>query len=147
MKIGRYLSHLIKDWMIASGGLTVMTAIYLSVSTTERISATWLWQIVIAAAAFTFYKYALVNKYEPELSPKVQIISFALCYALAAVMLLLWLWLASPNPMIDTELLWILIAVILVVKGMAYAMMFIDGHKEARQLNQKLSEYREGRGE
>ncbi|WP_178021765.1 hypothetical protein [uncultured Paenibacillus sp.] len=147
MKISKYLSYFIKDWFMASGGLTVITAIYLSLSSTERISASWLWQIMIAASAFTFYKYALVNKYEPELSKKAQMISFALCYALAAVMLLMWLWLASPNPMMDTEQLLMLIAVILVIKGLVYAMMFIDGHKQANQLNQKLSEYRNGRDE
>ncbi|MGG6313942.1 hypothetical protein [Paenibacillus macerans] len=144
MKISRYLTYLVKDWLVAGGCLTVIAAVYLSLTSSKNLPASLLWQIIIAASAFTFYKYALVNKHEPALSKKIQMISFAICYVLAAIMIVLWLWLFSPNPMINTEQMLIYITVILVVKGLVYAMMYIDGHQQAKQLNQKLSEYREG---
>ncbi|MNO10424.1 hypothetical protein D3C81_2342870 [compost metagenome] len=44
----------------------------------------------------------------------------------------------------DRGILVAFILVILVVKGMVYAMMHIDGLKEAKRLNEKLSEYGHG---
>jgi hypothetical protein len=34
--------------------------------------------------------------------------------------------------------------VILIVKGAVFAMMYIDGQRQAKQLNEKLSEYKNG---
>jgi hypothetical protein len=36
------------------------------------------------------------------------------------------------------------VIVVLVVKSMVYGMMHIDGKREAKQLNQKLDEYKKG---
>jgi hypothetical protein len=51
-----------------------------------------------------------------------------------------WLWLFTTNTMLDKNLFITLISVILVVEIMVHGMMYIDGRKEARQLNVKLGE-------
>ncbi|MBP2631024.1 MAG: hypothetical protein H6Q70_1652 [Firmicutes bacterium] len=60
-------------------------------------------------------------------------------------MVVLWLCLFSPN--IDSDVVILYILVILIVKGAVFAMMYIDGQRQAKQLNEKLSEYKNGTSE
>lgn len=68
------------------------------------------------------------------------------CFILADVLVILWLWLFTDGPLMDKGVLVPFVVVILVVKSMVYAMMHIDGKREAKQLNQKLNEYKQGEG-
>lgn len=57
--------------------------------------------------------------------------------------MILWLWLFATGPrLLDNGVLVPFVIVILVVKTMVYTMMHIDGKREAKQLNQKLEEYK-----
>lgn len=80
----------------------------------------------------------------PELGKRAQRISFYICFVLADVIVIAWLWFFSSSQVMDREILVAFVLVILVVKGMVYAMMHIDGLKEAKRLNEKLSEYDTG---
>jgi hypothetical protein len=57
-------------------------------------------------------------------------------------MIILWLWFFNSSKIIDKSLLIIFALVILVVKGAVYAMIYIDGQIQAKQLNEKLSVYK-----
>ncbi|MRN52947.1 DUF3021 domain-containing protein [Paenibacillus monticola] len=140
MKISKYLSYMLKDFLIASGFLTVIAAIVLALSSSGTIQASLLGQIVLIAAAFTCFKYALVNTH--ELGKKAGIISFYVCFIMADVFLILWLWFFSSRQIFDRDLLLSYTVVILLVKGVVFTMMHMDGQNEAKQLNQKLSEYK-----
>lgn len=138
----KYVSLFVKDLLVACGGLMVLAAVVLALNSTEMIRGSLLVQLFLGASAFTCFRYALVNMYEVD--PKVQTISFYLCFILADVLVLLWLWLFADGPLMDKGVLVPFVIVILVVKSMVYAMMHIDGKREAKQLNQKLNEYKQG---
>lgn len=141
MKYSECLKYLLKDIFQASGCLLIIAAILLGVNSTEIIQTSLLWKIIIIALAFTFYKFAFVNNL--DLGKRNQLIYFTICSLLADIIVILWLWLfAQPVPAVDNELMLIYVIIIIVVKGAVYAMMYIDGQKEARQLNEKLSEYK-----
>ena len=145
MKISKYLGYILKDFFAAYGCLMVIVAMYLAIYSTETISTSLLFQIILAASAYTLFKFALVNKY--ELGKKAQMISFTVCFILADVMILVWLWFFSPGKIMDKNLLILYFLIILVVKGAVYAMMYIDSQAQAKQLNEKLREYKNGEGE
>ena len=145
MKISKYLGYILKDFFAAYGCLMVIVAMYLAIYSTETISTSLLFQIILAASAYTLFKFALVNKY--ELGKKAQMISFTVCFILADVMILIWLWFFSPGKILDKNLLILYFLIILVVKGAVYAMMYIDSQAQAKQLNEKLREYKNGEGE
>lgn len=136
----KYVSLFVKDLLMACGGLMVVAAIVLALSSTEMIRGSLLVQLFLAASAFTCFRYALVNMYEVD--PKVQTISFYLCFFLADVLVIVWLWLFADGPLMDKGVLVPFVIVILVVKSMVYAMMHIDEKREAKQLNLKLDEYK-----
>ena len=127
MKISKYLRYLAKDFFLACICLTVINAIFLMGSTTETIKVSLLWQIVLFALTYTFFKAALANKY--ELEKKAQMINFAICFTLADLPLLLWLWFFGPIQLVTINLIVSYIIMILIVKGMVYAMMYSDGKK------------------
>lgn len=141
MKISKYMECILKDFFEAYGCLMVIVAIYLRIYSLEIISTSLLFQIILAALAYTFFKFALVNKY--ELEKKAQMISFYICFVLADVMVLIWLWFFSPGKIMDKNLIIIYFIIILVVKGAVYAMMYIDGKTQAKKLNEKLREYKD----
>lgn len=145
MKITKYLSYLLKDFLSACGCLMLITAAYLGLNTIDTIKSSFFWQIILIASAYTLFKAAFVNKF--QFPPKVQLINFTLCSVFADFMVVLWLFLFSPGRIGDKDLLAIYIIIILVVKGAVYAMMYIDGDKQAKQLNEKLSQYRSSHGE
>lgn len=145
MKTSEYLWCMLKDFFAASGCLMVMVAIYLGIYSIKTISVSLLCQMILVALAYIFFKYALANKY--ELGKKAQMISFSICFILADVMILIWLFFFSTGKIMDINLMIIYFVVILVVKGAVYAMMYIDGQTQAKQLNEKLREYNKGGNE
>lgn len=141
MKYGECFKFLLKDIFQASGCLLVIAAIILGVNSLEIIHTSLLWKIIIIALAFTLYKFAFVNNL--DLGKRNQLIYFTFCSLLADIVVILWLWLfTQPVPAVDNEIMLMYVIIIIVVKGAVYAMMYIDGQKEARQLNEKLSEYK-----
>jgi hypothetical protein len=142
IKTSKYISFIVKDLFVACGFLTVLTAVVLALSSTETINGSLLVQLILGASAFTCFKYALVNTHEVE--KRAQTISFYICYILADVFVILWLWLFATGPLMDKGVLVPFVIVVLVVKSMVYGMMHIDGKREAKQLNQKLDEYKKG---
>jgi hypothetical protein len=139
MKIRKYLGYILKDFFTAFGGLMIIVLMYLSIYSIETTSTSLLWQMILAAAAFTLFKYALVNK--GELTKKAQMISFFICFTLADIMILIWLFFFSPGKILDLRLLLVYFIVIVCVKGGVYAMMYMDGKVQEKQLNEKLKEY------
>ncbi|MDQ0196635.1 hypothetical protein [Paenibacillus wynnii] len=142
MKVKKYLMYLLKDFIVSSGCLMIITLIILTLTSIDTIKTSLLWQIVLIASAYTFFKNSLVNTH--ELGKKTQMITFGTCFVLADVMVILWLWFFSTGNSMNSSLLVAYIIVILLVKGLVYAMMYSDGQKEAKQLNEKLSEFRNG---
>jgi hypothetical protein len=140
MKISKYLGYILKDFLVAYGCLIIVVAIFVAIYSTETINSSLLGQIILIASAYTFFKFALVNKY--ALGKKAQMINFFICFVLADVMIILWLWFFNSSKIIDKSLLIIFALVILVVKGAVYAMIYIDGQIQAKQLNEKLSVYK-----
>ncbi|MBC8059179.1 MAG: DUF3021 family protein [Clostridiaceae bacterium] len=138
MKISEYLKWFVRDFLVACGLFMVIISIFLSINSTGQIGTSLFWQIILIALAFTFYKFALVNSY--EIGKKTQMVSFSVCFVLASLMIILWLWFFSPIFDIDKLIAYTL--VIVIVKGLVYAMMYSDGHKQAKQLNEKLSRYK-----
>jgi hypothetical protein len=143
MRLSQYLKHFMADTFKASGCLMTIAAIFLGLNSIETVKATLLWQIIVIASAYTLFKFAFVNNL--DLGKKAQLIVFIICSTLANIMVVLWLYLISPN--IDSNLIIMYIIVILIVKGAAFAMMYIDGQEQAKQLNEKLSEYKNGTSE
>jgi len=141
MEIKKYLMSLLKDFIVASGYLMILVLIILTLTSTDTIKTSLLCQIILMASAYTFFKNALINTHD-ELGKKAQMITFCICFVLADVMVVLWLWFFSSSHNMDSSLLIAYIIVILLVKGLVYAMMYSDGQREAKQLNEKLNELR-----
>lgn len=142
MKISKCFGFFLKDFFSAFGCLMVVVLMFLEVYSIKIVNTSLLGQIFLVSAAYTFFKFALVNKY--EVGQKAQMISFYICFLLADIMIIIWLWFFSPSEIADTNLLIAYIIVVIIIKGLVYAMMYVDGHKQAKQLNEKLSEYRNG---
>ncbi|WP_379153953.1 hypothetical protein [Paenibacillus sp. sgz5001063] len=142
MKTGKFVSYMVKDWLAACGCVTILVAIVMALSSTGSVKASILWQIILLASAFICFKYALVST--PGLGQKAQTLCFYICFVLADVYVVIWLWLFSSGPFRENGRLLPFMITILVVKGMVYAMLHIDGKKEAKQLNEKLNEYQSG---
>ncbi len=141
MKISKYLTCMLKDFFMVYGCLAIIVSIFLGIYSVETMNSTVLWQLILIAAAYTLFKFAFANKY--ELAKKAQLINFTLCSVLASIMVVLWLFLFSPSKIMDRNLMMMYVAIIFIVKGAVYAMMYTDGHKQAKQLNEKLNQYRE----
>lgn len=138
MILSRFLKQFLKEFFTACGCLMIIASIFLGINFIETIKTSLLWQIIIVAAAFTLFKFSFANNL--DLGKKNQLILFAILTTLADIMIVLWLCLFSPN--IDSNLVIIYIIVILIVKGAVFAMMYLDGQRQAKQLNEKLSEYK-----
>ena len=145
MKLSKYLMFVLKDFIVACGSLMILVLLILTLNSIDTINTSLLWQIVLGASVYTFFKNALVNTH--ELEKRTEMITFCICFVLADVMLLLWLWFFSANSNMDSGMLVAYLIVIVSVKGLVYAMMYSDGKNEAKQLNEKLSEYRDGLNE
>lgn len=143
MKISQYLNRFLRDFLVACGCLMVIITILFSIHPTVTINTSPFWQIIVIALSFTFYKFALLNKYES--GEKSQLISFSICFFLASMMIILWLWFFCPG--VDKNLLLSYIFVIVIIKGLVYAMMYSDGNKQAKLVNEKLRQYKKGESE
>lgn len=138
MMLSQYLKHFLKEMCNACGCLMFAASIFFGVNNIDTIKTSLLWQIIIIASAYTLFKFAFVNNL--DLGKKDQLILFTIYSTLADIMVILWLCLFSPN--IDSNLIILYIIVILIVKGAVFTMMYIDGQKQAKQLNEKLNEYK-----
>lgn len=143
MEISQYVKHFLVELFKTCGCLMIGISIFLGIYSIETMKSSLLWQIIIIASAYTLFKFAFVNNL--DLGKKAQLILFTIYSTLADIMVVLWLYLFSPN--IDSNLIIIYIIVILIVKGGVFAMMYIDGQKQAKQLNEKLNEYKNGTSE
>lgn len=138
MDVGQYVKPIVSDIFKACGCLLIIMALLLGINSSEIIRPVLLWQIIVLAVAFALFKVAYTNPY--DLTGKRQLIVFSLCTLLADILLVLWLSMVSPST--DSSLILPYLVVILLVKGVVFAMMYVDGEKEARRINQKLSEYK-----
>ena len=57
-------------------------------------------------------------------------------------MIFLWLWFFASDRVFEKNRLVPYIIIALIAEGLAYTTMYIEGHKEAKQFNEKLSEYK-----
>lgn len=140
MRLSQFLKQFLKEFFTACGCLMIIASIFLGINSIDTIKASLLWKMVIIAAAFTLFKFSFANNL--DLGKKNQLILFTIFTTLADIMVVLWLCLFSPN--IDSNIVILYIIVILIVKGAVFAMMYIDGQRQAKQLNEKLSEYKNG---
>ncbi|SHI77234.1 Protein of unknown function [Propionispora hippei DSM 15287] len=138
MDVGQYIKPIVSDIFKACGCLLIIMALFLGINSSEIIRPVLLWQIIVLSAAFALFKVAYTNPL--DLTGKRQVIVFSLCTLLADILIVLWLFMISPNT--DSSIILAYIVVIFIVKGVVFAMMYIDGEKEARQINEKLSEYK-----
>ncbi len=143
MRLSQYLKQFLKEFFTACGCLMIVASIFLGINFIDTIKTSLLWQFIIIAAAFTLFKFSFANNL--DLGKKNQLILFTIFTTLADIMVVLWLCLFSPN--IDSNIVILYIIVILIVKGAVFAMMYIDGQRQAKQLNEKLSEYKNGTSE
>lgn len=142
MEINKYLKCLVKDFITACGFLMIVVLAVLTTYSIDIIKVSLLWQIVLVASAFTFLKLAFVNKF--ELRRNAQMIQLTICSTVADIMIILWLFLFSPGKINDKNLIMMYIIIIFIVKGAVYAMTYIDGKKQAEQINEKLNQYKKG---
>lgn len=140
MKDSKFLSYILKDFFTACGVVMVMALIFLSIYSTEIVSISVFWQIILLASAAALFKNAYANKY--ELTSKWQLINFTICSSMADILLVLWLSLFSPGKINDNNLLVIYITIVIIVKAAVYAMMYINSQNQAKELNDKLKQYK-----
>ncbi|GFP74733.1 DUF3021 domain-containing protein [Clostridium fungisolvens] len=140
MKINEYLKFMLKDFLKAFGFLMIVVTIYFSSNSITVIETSLLWQIILLSLGYVFFKFAFVNKY--DLDKKAQNINLFVCSTLADVAILLWLWLFSPNRAVNSNTMILYAIIIFSVKVLVFSMMHIDGKTQAKQLNEKLNEYK-----
>ena len=138
MNFCQYVKHFLSDVFAVCGCLMLVALIFWSINSIEIIQTSFLWQIITITLVYTLFKFAYVNNF--DLGKKAQLISFTVCTTLADLMVVLWLYLFSP--ITDKNLFVIYVVIILIVKGAVYAMMYVDGQHQAKQLNEKLREYK-----
>jgi hypothetical protein len=141
VKIGKYLAYTLKDFLTALGGLVVIAVIYFSMHSIVTISTSLLYQLILGASAFTFFKNAFSNKH--EFNKKAQSISFCVCLILADIIILIWMLFFSPGRITDRNLILAYFAVLIISEAAVYAMTYLDGRAQEKQLNRKLSEYKQ----
>lgn len=143
MGLSQYVKPILKEIFTACGCLMIIASLFLGANSIETMKTSLLWQMIVIASAYNLFKFAFVNNL--EVGGKAQLILFTICTTLADVMVVLWLYLVSTQ--MDSQLIMIYIIIILIVKGAVFAMMYIDGQNQARQLNEKLREYKKSTGE
>lgn len=145
MNISKYLACFLKDFFLACGCLLVIVTLFLGISAIKTIDTSLLWQMIIIASAYTFFKTGLLNKY--ELEKKMQVLNFTICHLLAEFLIIAWLWFFSPNKMVDAKLMIGYSIIVIIVNGSVYTMMYMDGQQQAKQINEKLSQYNSNKEE
>jgi len=143
MNLSRYIKDVTKDIFTTCGLLTVAIVLFSSLYSRDMIETSFLLQAILLSCAYTFYKFALINKY--DFKKKAQLINFSVFSFLAYSMVIIWLFLFTTNSNIDRRLMILYVLVIGIVKVLVYVMMNINGNIQAKQLNEKLSKYNEGK--
>lgn len=143
MNLSRYIKDVTKDIFTTCGLLTGAIVLFSSLYSRDMIEISFLLQAVLLSCAYTFYKFALINKY--DFKKKAQLINFSVLSFLAYSMVIIWLFLFTTNSNIDRRLMILYVLVIGIVKVLVYVMMNINGNIQAKQLNEKLSKYNEGK--
>lgn len=138
MEIRKYLKWIIKEFFTTFGCLMVIAAAFLVITSKGTISASAISQMIIISLAFTFFKFAFASNF--DLGKKAHLISFFTCSTLADLLIVLWLFLAGH--VINKDLMWLYIFIILAVKGIVYAMIYYNGYVQAKQFNQRLNDYK-----
>ena len=95
-----------------------------------------MWTILLLSTSVVLFRYALVPPAEIRENRATWV--FPVCFFLADLPIIGWLWFFSPGKMADTELLILYTVIILAVKVMVHFMMISNGKTEARLLNDKL---------
>jgi len=140
MKTNKYLMCLLKDFFTTCGCLILITVSILAVYSIKTINISLLWRVILVASAYTFFKFALVNNY--ELGKKEQMLNFFICFTLADVMIIILLCFLAPGKSNDLSHIMVYAITIILVKGLVYAMIYSDGKTQAKQLNEKLIQYK-----
>lgn len=140
MKISQYILKLLKDLVLNYGFLLFVGTIYLVLIGSEVLSVSVLIQFFILASAYTFYKFAFMNQF--DFGKKAQWINLMVCTSVADIMIIIWLYFFSPASIMDTDLLIIYIVVVVLAHVAVYAMLYHNGLVQAKQLNEKLTEYK-----
>lgn len=143
MKISEYLWTMAKNFATVCGCMVIFMAIYLQSSELETINTSLFWQIMLLSSAAVFFKFGLVKL--EGLSEKAQRISFFVCFFLADIMILLWLFFYTPGGKTNQGLLFSYFIVLVVTKAVVYAMMTHNGKLQAKQLNARLRVYKGGK--
>lgn len=125
----RYMVDFLRDFLIACVCLLIVIALLMGGSFIKSFNLSILWQVMLIASAFVFFKLAFVNKY--GLEKKSQAINFLVFSIPADIMVILWMYLYSPSKVLNPTLIGIYIIVILIVKAIVYAMMLSDNKKHA----------------
>lgn len=142
MTISKYFKNLFKNFFVACGCLMTIVTIFMAIHSTEIIEISLIWQIILVAFAYAFLKLAFVN--EDELGKKVQMLFFIINLSLAEVIVMIWLLFFSPGRIMNINLIMVYVFSLIIVKGLVYKMIYINGEKHAKQINEKLIEYRSG---
>ena len=142
MTISKYFKNLFENFFMACGCLMTIVTIFMVIYSAEIIKISLIWQIILVAFAYAFLKLAFVN--EDELGKKVQMLFFIINLSLAEVIVMIWLLFFSPGRIMNINLIMVYIFSLIIVKGLVYKMMYINGEKHAKQINEKLIEYRSG---
>jgi len=143
MKLSTYLKHFQKDFFTACGYLMVVALIFLSLYSQAIFDTTLLWQIMLAALTFTFFKFAFVNQY--GLDDQAQMMSYFISALLGDITLSLLLTFFTPGGGHTWGAFMGLVLVFVVMKMMVYPMMYKNAKEQAKALNEKLLHYNGGK--
>lgn len=140
MTIRSFTTALLKDFLIATGFLTLVTSVFVALSALTTVPPVYLCRILLLAGAFTLYRHAFVPKF--ELPETAQALSFFLCSLGADILIVVLLFFFSPGRLYDMTLFFLYLAVMLLIKGAVYAMMRQNGRQQAAELNDRLNAFK-----
>lgn len=144
MTIKAYVLHMQKDFFTACGYLTGAATVFLTLNPPAILTMTLLWQILLTALTFTFYKFAFVNQY--ELDDRAQMFSYFICSLLADISIAVLLNYFTPGGEHNLSGFMTLILAFIVIKAMVYPLMYLNAKEQAREFNKKLILYKRDGG-
>ncbi len=140
MNIRFFLSRLLKDFFASIGFFLVLAVLLTVFGMFRTLDMSMMWTILLLSTSVVLFRFALVPPAEIREQSATWV--FPVCFFLADLPIIAWLWFFSPGKMADTELLILYTVIILAVKVMVHFMMISNGKTEARLLNDKLEAYR-----
>lgn len=140
MKTYKYLKTFLKDFFMVSGFIMVVGTLFSVIYSIKIINVSHLYQIILVASAYSFIKLAFANK--DELDKKVQMLFFVSSFAIAEMIIFLWLWFFSPGKFISNNLMIVYMIILSLVEGIVYIMMYRNGLRNAKLINDRLIEYK-----